>query len=163
MFGSINNYMNNDINITTSPEILSDRSIKGNTRASTVARKKGYSDLDLKLTRHKIRKDIIPLRDDQAVKNAVKNLILTNFFERPFQPNIGANLRGLLFEPADAITELALEDNIKRVLKRETRIEVSFVEVVDLSDRNAYRITVKFNIKQLDQSAEVEIVLRRLR
>lgn len=163
MFGSINNYMSNDINITTSPEILSDRSVRGNTRSSTVARKKGYSDLDLKLTRHKIRKDIIPLRDDQAVKNAVKNLILTNFFEKPFQPNIGANLRGLLFEPADAITELALEDNIKRVLKRETRIDVSFVEVVDLSDRNAYRITVKFNIKQLDQSAEVEIVLRRLR
>lgn len=163
MFGSINNYMSNDINITTSPEILSDRSVRGNTRASTVARKKGYSDLDLKLTRHKIRKDIIPLRDDQAVKNAVKNLILTNFFERPFQPNVGANLRGLLFEPADVITELALEDNIKRVLKRETRIDVSFVEVIDLSDRNAYRITVKFNIKQLDQSAEVEIVLRRLR
>ena len=155
--------MSNDINITTSPEILSDRSVRGNTRASTVARKKGYSDLDLKLTRHKIRKDIIPLRDDQAVKNAVKNLILTNFFERPFQPNVGPNLRGLLFEPADVITELALEDNIKRVLKRETRIDVSFVEVIDLSDRNAYRITVKFNIKQLDQSAEVEIVLRRLR
>ena len=93
----------------------------------------------------------------------MKNLILTNFFERPFQPNVGANLRGLLFEPADVITELALEDNIKRVLKRETRIDVSFVEVIDLSDRNAYRITVKFNIKQLDQSAEVEIVLRRLR
>ena len=163
MFGSINNYMSNDINITTSPEILSDRSVRGNTRASTVARKKGYSDLDLKLTRHKIRKDIIPLRDDQAVKNAVKNLILTNFFERPVQPSVGANLRGLLFEPADVITELALEDNIKRVLKRETRIDVSFVEVIDLSDRNAYRITVKFNIKQLDQSAEVEIVLRRLR
>ena len=76
---------------------------------------------------------------------------------------MGANLRGLLFEPADAITELALEDNIKRVLKKETRIDVTFVEVVDLSDRNAYRITVKFNIKQLDQSAEVEVVLRRLR
>jgi phage baseplate assembly protein W len=153
-----------DGDIINSPEILSDRSVAGRkSKASTVSRSKGYSDLDLKLTRHKIRKDIIPLRDDQAVKNSVKNLILTNFFERPFQPGVGANLRGLLFEPADAITELALEDNINRVLKLEPRAEVIFVEVTNLEDRNAYRVTVKFNIKQFDQIAEVEIVLRRLR
>lgn len=148
----------------TSPEYLSDSSVTGRKiSASTVSRAKGYSDLDLKLRRHKIRKDIIPLRDDQAVKNSLKNLILTNFFERPFQPGIGANLRGLLFEPADAITELALEDNIKRVIKLEPRVEATFVEVKDIADRNAYRITVKFRIKQFDISSEVEIVLKRLR
>lgn len=148
----------------TSPEILSDSSVTGRKiSASTVSRAKGYSDLDLKLRRHKIRKDIIPLRDDQAVKNSLKNLILTNFFERPFQPGIGANLRGLLFEPADAITELALEDNIKRVIKLEPRVEATYVEVKDIADRNAYRITVKFRIKQFDISSEVEIVLKRLR
>jgi len=154
----------NDGDNITSPEILSDRSVAGRkSKASTVSRSKGYSDLDLKLTLHKIRKDIVPLRDDQAVKNSIKNLILTNFFERPFQPGVGANLRGLLFEPADAITELALEDNIKRCLKLEPRAEVIFVEVTNIEDRNAYRVTVKFNIKQFDQTAEVEIVLRRLR
>lgn len=154
----------NDGDIIHSPEILSDRSVAGRkNKASTVSRSKGYSDLDLKLTLHKIRKDIVPLRDDQAVKNSIKNLILTNFFERPFQPGIGANLRGLLFEPADAITELALEDNIKRCLKLEPRADIIFVEVTNIEDRNAYRVTVKFNIKQFDQTAEVEIVLRRLR
>lgn len=154
----------NDGDNITSPEILSDRSVAGRkSKASTVSRSKGYSDLDLRLTRHKIRKDIVPLRDDQAVKNSIKNLILTNFFERPFQPGVGANLRGLLFEPADAITELALEDNIKRCLKLEPRADIIFVEVTNIEDRNAYRVTVKFNIKQFDQSAEVEIVLRRLR
>lgn len=154
----------NDGDIITSPSILSDRSVSGRVnKTSTVSRSKGYSDLDLKLTVHKIRKDIIPLRDDQAVKNALKNLILTNFHERPFQPSTGANLRGLLFEPADAITELALEDNIRRVIKDEPRIQPIYVAVDDLSDRNAYRITVKFLIKQSDQEATVEIVLRRLR
>ena len=154
----------NDGDNITSPEILSDRSVAGRkSKASTVSRSKGYSDLDLKLTLHKIRKDIVPLRDDQAVKNSIKNLILTNFFERPFQPGVGANLRGLLFEPADAITELALEDNIKRCLKLEPRADIIFVEVTNIEDRNAYRVTVKFNIKQFDQTAEVEIVLRRLR
>ena len=160
----MSNYNINEGDKITSPEILSDRSVSGRVdKASLVSRSKGYSDLDLKLNLHKIRKDIMPLRDDQAVKNSVKNLILTNFFERPFQPGLGANLRGLLFEPAGVITELALEDNIRRVLKEEPRIEVAFVNIVDLSEKNAYRVTVKFNIKQFDSSAEVEVVLRRLR
>ncbi len=154
----------NDGDIINSPSILSDRSVSGRVnKTSTVSRSKGYSDLDLKLTLHKIRKDIIPLRDDQAVKNALKHLILTNFHERPFQAATGANLRGLLFEPADAITELALEDNIRRVIKDEPRVQPIYVAVDDLSDRNAYRITVKFLIKQSDQESTVEIVLRRLR
>lgn len=142
-----------------SPYTLSDKTI----RSSSIARQKGYSDLDLSLRLHPIRKDIVPLKDDQALKNSVKNLILTNFFERPFQSNLGGNLRGILFEPADAITELALEDNIKRVLKKEPRIKTLFVEVTDLADNNAYRITVKFLIKQFDTASQVEIVLRRLR
>ena len=148
----------------SSPAFLSDRTVGGEVnKIGNVARTKSYSDLDLSLRLHPIRKDIIPLRDDQAVKNAVKNLILTNFYEKPFAANVGGNLRGLLFEPADAIAELALEDNIKRVLKEEPRIRTTFVEVVDLSERNAYRITVKFLIKQFDTSSDVEIVLKRLR
>ncbi len=150
-------------NNISSPNRLSDRSSSGNYKNSTVSRVKGYSDLDLSLRLHPIRKDIIALKDDQAVKNAIKNLILTNFFEKPFAANVGGNLRGLLFEPADAITELALEDNIKRVLKNEPRIRTTFVNVVELAEHNAYRITVKFLIKQIDTSAEVEIVLKRLR
>ena len=75
--------------------------------ASIVSRKKGYRDLDLSLKRHPLTGKINTLKDDAAVKNAVKNLVLTNFFERPFQPSLGANLRGLLFEPADGVTRLA--------------------------------------------------------
>ncbi len=150
-------------NNISSPNRLSDRSSSGSYKNSTIARVKGYSDLDLSLKLHPIRKDIVPLKDDQALKNSVKNLILTNFYERPFQFELGANLRGLLFEPADAITELALEDNIKRVLKKEPRIKTTEVEVIDLPDQNSYRISVKFLIKQFDSSSSIEIVLRRLR
>lgn len=133
-------------------------------KISVVARKKGWADLNLKLTRHPIRKDIMPLKDDEAIKNSVKNLILTNFFERPFQPQVGANLRGLLFEPADAITKYELSDGVKQVLiDYEPRIRVSRVGIEDQSDRNAYRITVYFQIIEMDLNTEVEIVLQRLR
>ena len=85
-----------------SPNILGDQAASASV-VSTVSRKKGWADLNLSLPLHPIRKDIIPLRDDDAIKNAVKNLILTNFYERPFQPEKAAHLRGILFEPADAI------------------------------------------------------------
>ena len=131
---------------------------------STTARSKPYSDLNLKLTLHPVRKDIMSLKDDAAIKNSVKNLLLTNFFERPFQPDLGANLRALLFEPADVITRVALRDAIKNVLnEREPRISDVVVLVENEDAKNAYRVTVGFNIKQIEKTETVEIILKRLR
>ena len=131
---------------------------------STTARSKPYSDLNLKLTLHPVRKDIMSLKDDAAIRNSVKNLLLTNFFERPFQPDLGANLRALLFEPADVITRVALRDTIKNVLnEREPRISDVTVLVENDDAKNAYRVTVGFNIKQIEKTETVEIILKRLR
>ena len=145
--------------------IRSDKSVSnGYQKASVDSRKKSWSDLDLSLILHPIRKDIVPLKDDNAIRNAVKNLLLTNFYERPFNHNIGANLRGLLFEPADAITRMAIKDNIERTLtQHEPRIKILDIQVKDLSDQNAYNILVKFLIKEFDKQEDVEIVLRRIR
>lgn len=133
-------------------------------QARVVSKKKPWSDLDLSLKIHPIRKDIIPLKDDAAIKNAVKNLLISNFYERPFQDDLGANLRGLLYEPADVITEIELRDNIYDVLsKYEPRISVTSIGITDLSDVNSYNVTVYFNIKEYDSADTVEIVLRRLR
>ena len=133
-------------------------------QARVVSKKKPWSDLDLSLKIHPIRKDIIPLKDDAAIKNAVKNLLISNFYERPFQDDLGANLRGLLYEPADIITEIELRDNIYDVLsKYEPRISVTSIGITDLSDINSYNVTVYFNIKEYDSADTVEIVLRRLR
>lgn len=131
---------------------------------SITSRRKGYTDLNLSLQLHPTRKDIVPLKDDAAVKNSVKNLVLTSFYERPFHPELGGGVRGLLFEPADTITEIALTNAIKSVLAdHEPRINKVKVFVEDQSDKNSYRITISFNIKQDDSQAEVEIALRRLR
>jgi len=131
--------------------------------ASIVSRKKGYRDLDLSLKRHPLTGKINTLKDDAAVKNAVKNLVLTNFFERPFQPSLGANLRGLLFEPADGVTRLAIKDNIESVVKAEPRIKLLAISITDLSDKNAYRVTMSYRIRESNKVEDVEIVLRRLR
>ena len=131
---------------------------------SLVSRKKGWADLDLKLTPHPRNGDIIPLRDEKAIKNAVKNLLQTNFYERPFQSTLGANLRGLLFEPNDVITRIALRENIREVLvQNEPRISLQAIYVEEASQGTAFRITVLFRIKEFNTDQNVEIVLRRLR
>jgi len=143
--------------------LLSDKSSQVS-KSSIVARKKVYSDLDLSLKLHPIRKDIIPLKDDAAIKNAVRHLLISNFFERPFQPTVAANLRGLLFEPADVITINSLKRGIRRALEiHEPRIKVFNVIVEDLADRNEYQVSVVYNIKEYDTQQQVEIRLQRLR
>jgi len=133
-------------------------------KTSNVARQRQYRDLDLSLALHPIRKDIIPLKDDRAIRNAVKNLLLTNFYERPFNHGIGANLRALLFEPADAITRMAIEDNVRRTIQdHEPRVKILDVRVNNLEDQNAYNLLVSFLIKEYDTKEEVEILLRRIR
>lgn len=123
-----------------------------------------YSDLSLQMIPHPQKRDIIPLKGEMAVKNAIKNLLLTNFFERPFNSTLGANLRGLLFEPADAITKLALENGIRNVLdNHEPRIDNVNVIVQSIQNDTEYRVSVVFNIKATDTVEEVEINLIRLR
>ena len=143
----------------------SDKSIAGDLqKAKITARRKGFRDLDLSLIINPRTKDIVPLRDDVAIKNAVRNLLQTNFYERPFGHSKGANLRGLLFEPADNITIIEIKQNIQDVLQRhEPRVNIQSIVVKDLSDRNAYNIILQYRIKEFDSLQEVEIVLRRLR
>ena len=142
--------------------ILNDSSGQGR-----VARKTAWSDLDLAFIPQVIAGsagDIIPLKDDKAVKYAVKNLILSNFYDRPFQATCGANLRGLLFEPNDAITRIVLRENIREVISAyEPRISLRGLYIEEASQGNSYKITVAFQIKESSAAGELDIVLRRLR
>ena len=143
--------------------IATDKSVES-VPVSIVARKKGWADLDLSLKKHPIQKDIIPLKDDKAIKNAVKNLVLTNFYERPFQHAKGANLQGLLFEPANAITAYELKESIRNVLKyHESRVKVEVINILDDTERNAWRVIIKFLIKNMNIVTNLEVLLRRTR
>lgn len=147
---------------STSSLTSDERSTVGTSADGTIGNR--YSDLSLQMIPHPQKRDIIPLKGEMAVKNAIKNLLLTNFFERPFNSTLGANLRGLLFEPADAITKLALENGIRNVLdNHEPRIDNVNVIVQSIQNDMEYRVSVVFNIKATDTVEEVEINLIRLR
>jgi len=142
-----------------------DKQIAGDLeQARIVSKKKPHRDLDLSLKIHPIRKDIIPLKDDAAVKNAVRNLLISNFYERPFQSDLGANLRGLLFEPAGMLTNIQIRDSIRFCIEKyEPRVSVDSIDITDVVDENRYKIEVFFTIKEFSTQDSVEIVLRRLR
>ena len=136
-----------------------------NPAPNKVAHRVNYRDLPLFFKRpHKFTKDIPAEKDIYAVKHAVKNLILTNFHERPFHPEIGSNVTALLFEPADNFTARAIEKEILYVLKKyEPRTSNHTVEVTDNSERNAYEITIGFNVIFSPSREEINFYLQRLR
>tara|TARA_Y100001937_G_scaffold121224_1_gene179692 strand:- start:1756 stop:2205 length:450 start_codon:yes stop_codon:yes gene_type:complete len=142
-----------------------DKTIRdGDNPAQIVAKKRQHRDLDLNFSLHPIRKDIIPLVDDRAIKQSIKNLLLTNANERPFNLNSGANLRGILFEPNDAITRIRLRSAITQsIAAGEPRVIVQGINIEDRPDTNSYNIQVFFLITQSNIESDLELELRRLR
>jgi len=133
-------------------------------KASTVAKTYVNADLDLSFTPNPVTGDINPLRDIEAIKRSVKNLILTNFQERPFQPEIGSGVRGLLFELADPITIHDIETAISRTINNfEPRVNLLEVNVNDEVDNNSYSVSITFQVIATEQVGNATIILERLR
>jgi phage baseplate assembly protein W len=126
--------------------------------------KKLYSDIDLTFSRQPGKGDIVLSYDDQAVIRSVRNLLLTNFYERPFQPDVGSNLNALLFENASAATANALEEEIRNVIVNyEPRALIESVYVSALPDQNSYSVTLTFFIGNNTQPTNVTLLLTRNR
>jgi phage baseplate assembly protein W len=120
--------------------------------------------LNLSLIPNPVTGDINPVRDTEAIKKSVVNLVMTNFYERPFQPEIGSGVRGLLFELADPITISDIEDAAQQVLENfEPRIRVIEVIAADDADNNSYTLSITFQILSTEQIADVTTVLERIR
>ena len=123
-----------------------------------------YKDLDLDFGRNPVTNDVNKLTDVEAVKRSVRNLINTNHYERPFHPEIGSGIRGLLFEPISPLTSLALQRKVEEVLLNfEPRI--SLVQVLSNVnvDRNSYDLKIMFYVIGSEEPVEVETFLERLR
>ena len=118
----------------------------------------------MSLARHPITGDIATLSNVEAVKRSVRNLVNTNFYERPFHPEIGSNVRSVLFEPVSPIVATVLERHIRDVIANfEPRAELVDVIVSDNSDANEYRVQIKFFIVNSSDIANMNIFLERLR
>ena len=107
------------------------------TKSKSTRNSRSFRDIDLDFGRNIVTNDVNVVEDVIAVKRAVKNLVQTNFYERPFQPELGCGVRELLFEPFTPLTKIHLENKIEEVLiNNEPRVEVQNVAVDDDQDRN---------------------------
>ena len=122
-----------------------------------------YKDIDLTFA-NKTSGEIFKKESAAAVKQAVKNLMLTNYFEKPFQPLFGANLRELLFDLADDDAEEDVEERIINAISVfEPRAQALNVTATATPDRNSIRVTVEFRVINTQETVTVTTVLARLR
>lgn len=126
--------------------------------------KKIYSDLDLTFSRQPLNGDVSIVYDNRSVINSVKNLLLTNFFERPFQPNLGSSLNGMLFEQVSPTMETTIKREIFDVISNfEPRIKIDDIFVLSNIDKNGYEVTLRFFIGNNVEPTQVSVFLERNR
>lgn len=123
-----------------------------------------YTDIDPMFSRNPKTGDLLLVRDDQAIRTSLKNLLMTSFGERLFQPTIGGSLRSLLFEPIDAITTMEIKDRIlKTILDHEPRVSNVTVDVGASEDQNGYGVDIEYSIVAAGKTDRVSVVLERVR
>jgi len=123
-----------------------------------------YRDLDLDFTRHPVTNDVVKIEDVNAVKRSVRNLVNTQFYERPFHPELGCGVRDLLFENFTPMTGIFIRRKIEEVLVNyEPRANISSIAVNENQDRNGINVEVNFYVLNLPNPVSVTTTLQRIR
>jgi phage baseplate assembly protein W len=123
-----------------------------------------YRDLDLKFTLHPVKKDVSKHINEYAIINSVKNLVSTNFFERPFRPEIGSGVRGLLFENVDPLVAAQLERALAETITNyEPRVSILNIRAQASPDENRYDVTLTFFIINNPNPITIDFFLERIR
>ena len=126
---------------------------------------KEYVDLDLFFGRKSSNSDIQDLTNVKSVKRSIRNLILTNHFEKPFHPEIGSGVRDMLFENMTPVTAHILARKVEDViLNFEPRARLVGVRGEPILDRNTYEVTIEFYVvNQPTELVDLSVMLERLR
>lgn len=129
-----------------------------------IARNIDYSDLDLDFLPHPSTKDVMKKTGLESIKRSVRNLLLTNFYDRPFQSDIGSNALKILFDNATPITATFLDNAIRETLRTfEPRISVDSLDIKFDYDNNGYIVKLYFTILNRNEPAFITLFLERIR
>lgn len=123
-----------------------------------------FSDFNLSFTPHPFTGDIPLLKNEDAIKNSLKNLMLTGFYERPFYPDKGCGIYHALFELISPGTAMSIQEHIQTVIDNyEPRVNVIEVIVEPDYDNNGYDVTLRYEIINEVTVMEIEFFLERVR
>tara|TARA_Y100000004_G_scaffold103063_2_gene115623 strand:- start:18438 stop:18857 length:420 start_codon:yes stop_codon:yes gene_type:complete len=123
---------------------------------------RSFKDLSINLLLNPFTKDVSAVQNDNAIKQSIKNLVLTAPGEKPFQPNIGSRVRQLLFEPLDAFTADTVRDEIINTINQyEPRVQLVNVQATPVFAGNKLNVYVEYRIVGLPIVETIEFVLQR--
>jgi len=124
-----------------------------------------YTDLDLFFGKKTSNSDVSDVVDIQAVKRSIRNLVLTNIYEKPFHPEIASGVRGMLFELMTPLTALILSKQVEDVIINfEPRARLIGVTTLPDLDRNIYEVSIEFYVVNTPtELVELTIALERIR
>jgi phage baseplate assembly protein W len=122
------------------------------------------SDLDINFDKNPLSGDVAVRTGEEAIRRALKNLMLLKRGEKPFHPEISSGIQDMLFELIDPVTVIEAKAKISDMIRRyEPRIDRAIVSMADVIDRNEVRITINFTIKNVQQVFSTTIAMKRLR
>lgn len=128
-----------------------------------------FSDLDLSFQPHPATGDLVPLRGDRAVARAVRQIILTNSYEKLFNPSFGGNILSYLFENFTPQTDRIVKTKIQEALRDyEPRVEIVLIKFTrpddsDFESSNNISISIQFRIKGQSEVTQLDFSLKRVR
>ena len=128
-----------------------------------ITARKWYTDIDLNITPHPSSGDLVLQQDKEAVKRSVRNIMLTNNYERPFKPSFGANLRGLLYELADDMTKFEIRKQIIEALEMlEPRVTIDEI-YLQSTRNNEMHVNLHYGVVGVREPQTLEVILQRVR
>lgn len=123
-----------------------------------------YSDFTDDMFFHPVKGDIIRKTNEDAVSQSVRNLLKTNYYDRPFNPKMGSNLRAALFELNTEFSEIAIKAAITEMITNfEPRADLLSVYVNSDPDNYTYNATITFAIVNKEQPVTINVLLERIR
>jgi len=123
-----------------------------------------YSDFNLLFSSHPVTGDVARKNDEEAVKQSLRNLISTRHYERPFHPEIGCQIHGLLFENFNPVTAQVMKKTIIDTIdKFEPRVTVLEVKIKEKADNNEIVCDIIFRLNNSDRPITLTTLLTRVR
>lgn len=123
-----------------------------------------YRDINVTFTPHPVTGRLPIITNEEAVKKAIRNLILTNHYERPYRPDFGGDVLSQLFENFDGFTEHVIRKNIRLAIQNyEPRAEIFDVRVDGDNNRQILKVTVEFRVLNSTQPTEATFFIERTR
>ena len=122
---------------------------------------RAFKDINLSFKRHPVTNDVLTVRDEDAIKRSVKNIIFTIIGEKPFEPDFGSVINDSLFDLSTNLSEIRVSDEIRQSLSNfEPRIENIEINVTVVPDSNELNCTVQYDIVGLPSpTQEVDVLL----